>query len=314
MKAALLHKPYDIRIEEIADPKVGPEDVLLEGIHTGICGSDINRYKGFKGSEAPVFPAILGHEISGTVSRTGEKVTDFQVGDRVYGIQPESLSRYVVVPQARLFKLPDTVGLEEAQSIGPVGGTLHAINLSGIRIGDTVVVLGPGHAGLILIQWAKMAGANQVVITGTRDNRLQAAKELGVDFTINIREEDPAKRIRDITDGLGVDVVIEATGRPEAVRHAIEMVKVDGTIVIYGVGQELVDGFDIYSIYRKHIKMIGTQGRTDHERETVVRYLASGKLAVKPIITHIFSLEETGKAFEIVDKRLENVIRAIIKS
>jgi L-iditol 2-dehydrogenase len=314
MKAALLHKPYDIRIGEIEDPKVGPEDVLLEGIHTGICGSDINRYKGFRGSDEPVYPAILGHEISGTVTKAGEEVTDFQVGDRVYGINRESLSRYLVVPQARLFKLPDNVGLEVAQSIGPIGGTLHAINLSGISIGDNVVVLGPGHAGLILAQWAKMAGADQVIVTGTRDNRLRVAKELGADFTVNIREEDPAERIKDITGGLGVDVVIEATGRPDAVRQTIELVKVDGTVVIYGVGQELVDGFDIFSVYRKRIKMIGTQGRTDRERETVVKYLASGKLAVKPIITHFFPLEETRKAFEIVDKRLENVIRAVITS
>lgn len=314
MQAALLHKPYDIRIGEIEDPKVGPEDVLLEGIHTGICGSDVNRYKGFRGPDEPVYPAILGHEISGTVTKAGEEVTDFQVGDRVYGIHRESLSRYLVVPQARLFKLPDNVGLEAAQSIGPIGGTLHAINLSGISIGDSVVVLGPGHAGLILAQWAKMAGADQVIVTGTRDNRLRVAKELGADFTVNIGEEDPAERIKDITGGLGADVVIEATGRPDAVRQTIELVKVDGTVVIYGVGQELVDGFDIFSVYRKRIKMIGTQGRTDRERETVVKYLASGKLVVKPIITHFFPLEETRKAFEIVDKRLENVIRAVITS
>jgi len=159
-----------------------------------------------------------------------------------------------------------------------------------------------------------MAGADQVIATGTRANRLEVARNLGADITINIREEDPAERIKEITGGRGADVVIEATGRPDAVRQTLEMVKIEGTVIIYGVGQELVDGFDVYTLYHNRIRMIGTRGRTDHERETVVKYLASGKLAIKPFITHVFPLEETQKAFEVVDKRLDNVIRAVIKS
>lgn len=314
MKGAVLHEPYDIRIEEVEDPKIGPEDLLLESVHTGICGSDVNRYKGFKGSEPPVYPAILGHEFSGIVARVGEKVKDFRAGDRVYGIHPDSLSRFFAVPQDKAFKLPDSVGLEEAQSIGPLGGTLHAINISGIKIGDVVAVLGPGHAGLVFVQWARMAGAGQVIATGTRDNRLELARNLGADIGINIRKENLTERIKEITGGLGADVVIEATGRPDAVRQTLEIVKVEGTVIIYGVGQEMVEGFDVYTLYRNRIKMIGTRGRTDRERETVVKYLASGRLAIKPIITHVFPLEETQRAFEVVDKRLDNVIRAVIKS
>lgn len=314
MKAALLHKPYDIRIEEIEDPKVGPEDVLLAHVSTGICGTDVNRYKGFKGPEETVYPAVLGHEFGGEVVEVGRKVDRFRVGDRVYGVVPESLRQYFRVPQAKLFKLPDNVSLEEAQSLGPISGTLHAVNTGRIKIGDVVVILGPGHAGLILVQWAKIAGADHVVITGTRDNRLQIAKNLGADITVNARKEDPVKRVKEITDGLGADVIIEATGRPDGVKQAIEMAKAEGTVVIFGVGQELVDGFDIFTIYRSKIKMIGTRGRTDIERETAVKYLASGKITVKPIITHFLPLEETGRGFEMVDKRLENVIRVVIKS
>ncbi len=314
MKAALLHKPYDIRIEEIDDPQTGPEEVLLAHISTGICGTDVNRYKGFKGPEETVYPAILGHEFGGEVIEVGEKVERFKVGDRVYGIVQQSLTQYFRVPQSKLYKLPDNVTLEEAQSLGPISGTLHAINTGGIKIGDLVVVLGPGHAGLILVQWAKIAGADHVVITGTRENRLQIARDLGADSTINVKEEDPVRRLKEISRGLGADVVIEATGRPDGVRQAIELVKPEGTVVIFGVGQELVDGFDIFNVYRNKIRVIGTRGRTDCEREVALSYLSSGRVKVKPIITHFLPLEDTRKGFEIVDKRLEDAIRVVIKS
>jgi len=190
---------------------------------------------------------------------------------------------------------------------------LHAVNISGIKIGDTVAVLGPGHAGLLLIQWVKAAGADPVICVGTRENRLQVARGLGADLTVSTRDGDPVKRVKEITGGVGPDVIIEATGRPDAVKQAVEMVRVEGTIVIYGVGQEPIDGFDIFSIYRKRIKMVGTMGRSDRERETALKYLGSGKVTVKPIITHILPLEETRRGFELVDKRLENVIRVVIK-
>jgi 2-desacetyl-2-hydroxyethyl bacteriochlorophyllide A dehydrogenase len=313
MKAALLHKPYDIRVEDVEDPKIGPEDVLLEQVHTGICGSDVNRYKGIKEMGEPVYPIILGHEMAGVVAKVGEKVKGFQPGDRVWGINFQSLTQYYSAPQSKLFKLPDGIPLEHAQSLGPLGGTLHAIHVAGIQIGYTVAVLGPGHAGLVLTQWAKIAGADRVITIGTRENRLQVAKGLGADFVVNAKSEDPVKRVKEITGGSGADVVIEAAGRPDAVRQAVEMVKTDGTIVIYGLGQEPVDGFDIFAVYRKRIRMIGTQGRTDRERETVVKYMASGKISVKPIISHVLSLEETKRGFEIVDKRLDDAIRVVIK-
>jgi 2-desacetyl-2-hydroxyethyl bacteriochlorophyllide A dehydrogenase len=314
MKVALLHKPYDIRIEEREEPKVGPEDVLVEEVHTGICGSDVNRYMGLRGSGEPVYPAILGHEFGGRVKKVGEKVKGFQAGDRIIGTAHESLCQYFLLPQTALLKLPEEVSLEESQSIGPLGGTLHATNLGGIQIGDVVVVLGPGHAGLIMVQWAKIAGADQVVLSGTRENRLQVGKKLGADFTINTREEDPVKRVKEITGGAGADVVIEATGRPDAVKQAIDMVKTEGNIVIFGVGQEAIDGFDIYAIYQRKIKIIGARGRTEREKKAALKYLVSGKVSVKPIITHVFPLEEAQKAFEVADKRLDNAIRIVIKS
>ncbi len=313
MKAVLLHKPYEIRIEDIEDPKIGPEDVLLEQVHTGICGSDVNRYKGFRGPVGTIYPVILGHEFGGKVVKVGEKVKGFQAGDRVWGINHGSMSQYFLVPQAKLFKLPSSISVEESQSLGHLGGTLHAINASGTQIGDTVVILGPGHAGLILTQWAKAAGADHVIVVGTRENRLQLAKDLGADFIVNTREEDPVKRVKDITGGSGANVVIEAAGSPDAVKQSVEMVKIDGTIVIYGVIHESVDGFDSFALNRKRIRMIGTQGRTDRERETAVKSLASGKISVKPIISHILPLEEAKRGFEIVDKRLENAIRVVIK-
>jgi 2-desacetyl-2-hydroxyethyl bacteriochlorophyllide A dehydrogenase len=261
-----------------------------------------------------IYPTILGHEFGGVVARVGEKVKGFQAGDRVWGINFGSLSQFFLVPQTKLFKLPDSISLEDSQSLGPMGGTLHAINMGGIQIGSTVVVLGPGHAGLVLTQWAKIAGADRVITVGTRESRLRVAKSLGADFIVNTKREDPVKRVKELTGSSGADVVMEAAGRPDAVRQAVEMVKTDGTIVIYGLGQEPVDGFDIFAVYRKRIRMIGTQGRTDRERETVVKYLASGKITVKPIISHVLPLEETKRGFEIVDKRLDDAIRVVIKA
>ena len=137
---------------------------------------------------------------------------------------------------------------------------------------------------------------------------------MGADFTVNIKEDDPIKAVKDYTNGVGPDVVIEATGRPSAIRQAIEMIKMNGTVVIFGVAQEKVDGFDSWEVYRKELDIFGVAGRgtTAIDRKIALNYLASGKLTVKPILTHVLPLEMTKRAFEIVDKRLEGVIRVVI--
>lgn len=331
MKAAVLYGPYDIRIEEIAEREIGAEDVLIERTRTGMCGTDVSMYKGLIKDIS--YPIVLGHELAGVIGKVGEKVKDFQVGDRIYGRAPPwewvegkrtrkgSFAQYTVTPSKMASKLPNNISLEEAQSIEILQMTLNAIRNSGIKIGDRVAILGPGHAGLLMTQWVKIAGADRIIVTGTRECRLKVARDLGANFTVNTMAEDPVKKVKEYTDGIGPDIVIEATGRPDAVNQGVAMVKREGAVMIFGVAQEPVDGFDAYAVYEKRIKVfypIGGGMQDEKEsaraREKAVNYLASGRIAVKPLITHVLSLDETKKAFEIVDKRLEDVIRLVVKS
>lgn len=312
MKAALLYKPYDIRLEEIEKPKVGPKDILVVP-HTGVCGTDINRYKGLLEGEQVVYPYVLGHEFTGIVDEVGKQVSNFQIGDKVYGIKYGSFSQYHLVPIDRAYKLPKDANLVDATSVTAVMMTLRAIKKVGHLVGRDIVIIGPGHAGLLLTQWAKIMGAERIIVTGTRENRLKIARDLGANITINTREEDPVQKVKEYTDGVGPDAVIEATGRPEAVVQAVEMVKTDGSIVIFGVAQEPVEKFDTFKIYRKRISMLGTMGNTEDERAPAMRYLLSGKISVKPIITHVLPLKEIKRGLEMVDNRLEDVIRMVIK-
>lgn len=340
MKAAVLHKPYDIRVENIKVPEKLTKEVLIKVGATGVCGTDILVYKGLY--PRVVYPIVPGHEFAGIITRIGKKISGFQPGNKVIGVGGRecgscyfcktgksnlcqnrvglgrevngSLAEYVKCDA--IYKIPDDVDIIEAQSIPTIASAIHAVDTGGVKIGDTVAIVGPGHAGLLLVQVARIAGASQIILTGTRQNRLDIGKDLGADYIVNVKREDPIETVRSITDGLGADVVIEAAGTQTAAKEAIEMVKTSGTIVIFGLVEKPLKNFEIFKVYHKELQIVGSRGarRENLDFERSIRLLSTGKVKIKPLITHILPLEETEKAFQIAEKRLEGAIRVVIGS
>lgn len=338
MKAAVLYKPYDLKVEDLDEPEIGPHEVLIEVKATGVCGTDILTYKGL--GPYVSLPVIPGHEFSGEVAKIGAKVSGIQLGARMvfegsWGCgdcylcrtgrsmlcekathvgrdSNGSFAQYVKIPAKQLLELPQNVSFEDAQSVTTIASAVRAVKLSEISIGDNVAILGPGHAGLIISQVAKLAGASRVIVTGTRDNRLRLASELGAEFTVNVRREDVIKAIKDLTEDLGVDVVIEATGSPLAVKQAIDIVTPGGTIVIFGVAGKAVDQFEVVKVYAKEIRILGSHGGLG-EYDRALKLLSLNKVRVRPLITHELPLEETERALKIADGRIDDAIRVLVK-
>src|SRR5665647_1208999 len=172
-----------------------------------------------------------------------------------------ALAEYIVVPENILLKINENVSSIEAQSVVGIATGLRAIDRSGLKIGDNVLLIGPGYSGLIMVQLCKLAGASDVVIVGTRDDRLKIAENLGVDYTINSKQNlDWERNLLERTRNLGFDVCIEASGSVSGLLSAFRMVKKGGKIIQFGTSFNKIDGLPQKDFYTKEISLIGSKG------------------------------------------------------
>jgi len=235
MKAARLYGPRDLRIEEVPVPEVAGDQVLVQMHSVGICGTDLLVYRG----DLPVRPGtILGHECAGVVAATGPDVQRHRVGDRVFveagwgcgscvycrrGLilhctHKASLGRtvdgafaeYVAVPERVVHPIAENVPFDDAQSASTIGSAIRALGHIRPTVGDSAAVVGSGHAGLILMQLLRLSGLQWVAMVGTREKRLELARELGADLVVDARSDNPVEKVLEATEGLGVDLVGEA--------------------------------------------------------------------------------------------------------
>ena len=253
MKAVVLHEADDMRLEERPVPEPGPGEVLLRVNVTSICGTDVKvLHRKLLGQPAGEF--IMGHEYAGTVAALGPGVDELTVGDRVavevhkgcercencikgwytsclnYGNMAKGhrakgltcdggFAEYAVNHVNTLYKLPDNLTFEQACMVTTAASPLWAIDLmGGYLAGETVLVQGPGPIGLLAVQLAKALGAERVILSGTRPERLEIGKKLGADFLVNVRHESLPRRVAEITAGKGADSVLECAGVPRRCR------------------------------------------------------------------------------------------------
>src|SRR5216684_5744083 len=265
MTAAVLHGAGDLRVEARAVPEPGPGEVLLRVNVASICGTDL-KVLNRKLAGQPDGDFVMGHEYAGTVAALGPGVDEFAVGERVavevhkgcercencikgwytsclnYGNLAKGhrakgltcdggFADYAANHVNTLYRLPDNLTFEQACMVTTAASPLWAIDLIGGYVaGETVLILGPGPIGLIAVQLCKALGAERVILTGTRDERLEIGRKLGADFTINVRKENLADRVREITHGKGADSVLECAGGPTSMQEALENVRRGGRI------------------------------------------------------------------------------------
>ncbi|MCL5985619.1 MAG: alcohol dehydrogenase catalytic domain-containing protein [Actinobacteria bacterium] len=342
MLAALLKGVEKIEIADVPIPQPEPNEVQIKVHAVGICGTDMHIYKGygFVGEQLPV-DLILGHEFSGTITKLGSEVTDFKIGDRVV-IEPNigcgecatcisgayvlcergqkiigihrhgGFAEYAVVPKEKVFKIPGSIPFSDASIMEPFAITVYGMMRAGFYPGDWVVVLGPGVAGLCFVQLAKAAGASKVILIGPNPARLTVGEKIGADLTINSRNEDPLKKVMELTNGRGVDFVFEAAGVPETVSQMFKYAKPRGRVCIYGVPVELVDGVDFAEFLMKDLVLVAAAG-AQNTFPRAIEIVASKKVDLGAMITHKFKLSEIEHGFEVVEKRLDGVAKAIVQ-
>jgi len=345
MKALIIYKPNDLRVEEVDIPKIKDDEVLVKVEAVGICGSDIEIKNGTY-PDYIAYPIIPGHETAGTVVEVGKNVFGLKVGDRV-AIEPHAgcgqcrnckvgyysycvnygkpghrtlgftvnggFAEYVAAPARNCHKLPSNLSFEEGAMAVSAGTSMFGLMEIGVDAGEFIVVIGPGPIGLTALALVKALGAGTTVIVGTRWSRLNLAKELGADVLVNIREgQDPVKVVLELTDGLGADLVINTTPSPESVAQSVKMLRRGGRLLMLGITWEptpLVLG----EIVVKGITIKGTRGEARNALDRVISLASSGKIDLKKIITNVFPLSEVIHAFEVFEKRIGDPVKVVVK-
>ncbi len=328
MFALRLHAPNDLRLDEIPVPEAGPGEVLVHVHRCGICGTDLHITKG--NFPAPNLPLTLGHEFSGTVVSTGQGVDQGLVGDRVVvdinmscghcyfctrgqklfcpfvsqlGVHSAGgLAEYVVAPAANLHVLPTTVSLDTAAYVEPLACAIHGQDRIGIRSGDSVLVIGGGPMGLAHIALARLSGASTVIVSEPDPARAKRAAQMGADQVINPFEVDIASTLRDLTHGIGPDVVIEAVGSVPTYESAVALVRRGGRILAYGAppqtAQMSLRPFDIYS---KELTIVGSYAGTYHTWPRAISLLAGGRFDPSLIVDSVRPLAESVEAVKALE-------------
>ena len=344
MKAAIKNAKGEFDITEVETPKIPrPDWVLAQVKVAGICGTDLRHWK----KEDPNLEhRIMGHELAGEVVEVGADVTDLKPGDRVvietvlgddscewcniqqynvcphlYEVRMETVSRafakYVIGPAKKFYKLPDHVSFEEATLLDTFSVSLHAIQLSGLKINDKVAIIGAGPIGLGQLQLAKACGAD-VIITDVVDSSLAIAKELGADVIVNTKNEDGKKQLMEFTDGRGADITFECAGgpsMPDTLPQAVDFTRIGGKVVVVGgfeTGKTPIT-LEWQRLQKAEIQIIPSASYAYWgiypEMQMCLDLLANGKLNAKKLITHSFSLDDINKAFETaMDKENTNAI------
>lgn len=347
MRAAVLNEPGDLEVREVPVPEPGAGEVLVRVRACGVCGSDIHiRDHGWL-QEGTAYPLVPGHEWTGEVVATGPETSAFQVGDRVadethggcgycrnckrgrytaclnygrhdrghrhYGFTVDGgYATYCAIRERNLHRLPDGLSFREGTLITTAACSLYGVERAGVEAGDTVAVLGPGPIGLTAVQCAKLSGAREVLLTGTRDDRLAVGRGVGADHTVNVREADPVEAVRALTDGVGPDVVIETAGVHETVRQAVEMVRPAGRVGIIGNPGEGDTPIPTQAIVNGDLEVYGVKAQGDNSAGRVAQLMTQPGFLTEPLITHTFDLDDLHEAMATFEDRESGAIKVVV--
>lgn len=342
MKTAVMTDLRKVEIQERSIPVPKENEVLVKVEYVGICGSDLHYYESGRIGDFVVEPPfVLGHEAGGTVAGVGSNVKNLKVGDRV-ALEPGKtcgecefcktgkynlckdvvffatppvdgvFQEYVAHEAGLCFKLPENVSTMEGALIEPLAVGMHAARQGGAALGQTAVVTGAGCIGLAALLSLKAMGVSKVVMVDVMEKRLAKAKEMGADLVINGKEEDTVAKIMEYTEGKGLDLGIETAGTQITAGQLIKGAKKGAVIVFVG-----------YSASGEMTLPIGMALDKELTFKTVFRYrniypmaidaVASGKIAIKDVVTDFFELDEIQNALEVCVTNKADVVKGVIK-
>lgn len=336
MKAILVTEPKKIEIIEKQIPKIqNSDDVLVKIKAAGICGSDVHIYHGT--SPVATYPRVVGHEMVGEVIEIGNKVANIKVGDKVV-IEPMigcgecyacksgrpnacatlkvrgchvdgGFQEYFVSPEKAIFKFNDNIPWEKAAMIEPYTIADQITWRADVRPGDYVFIIGAGPIGLCVLEMAKLKGGI-CIISDFNEKRLGVAKELGADYIINPKNEDPLEKVRKITNGMGSNVTIDAVCLPQTFEQAVEITSVAGRVMSLGFTTEPSKIAQL-SITLKELDIRGSRHQT-FKFAHVVQLFNEGKLHADKLVSNIFDFKDINKALDLIENKPNEICKIVL--
>ena len=316
MKAVAMVKPGLFNVYDIEKPIPKQNEILLKIEVCGLCSSELGMWK--NKSLKPSEPLFIGHEASGVIEAVGSEVTQFAVGERVTVFTDKGgYAEYLAVPEEWAIKVDGHVPIEYALG-EPIGCAMNGAKRSGVEIGDTVVIIGLGFMGSLIMQGVKLKGAARIIVVDPREESHQLAKKFGADIILNPQKENVEERILELTDGAGADVVIECTGYQEPLTLATQVVRIRGRIVIFGYHQGGPRTIDVQAWNWKGLDIVNAHERDPNKylegMRVGIQLLNAGMLNMEPLVTHYFTLDEINEAFETANRKPAGFIKAVIRN
>ena len=341
MKALLLSEYNKLQMKDLPSPIPGADELLIQVAACGICGSDVHGYDGSTGRRIP--PIVMGHEAAGVVSAVGAEVSGFSPGDRVtfdstvfcgvcdYCVKGEvnlcnrrqvigvscgeyrragAFAEFLTVPARVAYQLPENLSFAEAAMLEAVSVALHGVAVSEMKDGETVLVIGAGMIGLLLVQAARAAGASRVFVSDVDATRLKLADALGANETFLASGAALIEEVLQRTEGRGVDVVLEAVGREETIAAGIDCVRKGGTVTLVGNISPQV-GLPLQKVVSRQIRLQGSCASAGEYPEAM-RLMADGRIKVAPLITAVAPLSDGPAWFERLHAREPNLMKVVL--
>ncbi|MFP3154822.1 NAD(P)-dependent alcohol dehydrogenase [Lachnospiraceae bacterium ZAX-1] len=342
MKVAIMEGIGKMGFVERDIPKPSADEVLVKVEYVGVCGSDLHYYEtGAIGNFIVEPPFVLGHESGGTVVEVGKGVTHLSVGDRValepgktcgkceacregkYNLCPDVVffatppvdgvfQEYVAHEAGLCFKLPDNVSTLEGALIEPLAVGFHAANQGSAQAGQSAVVFGAGCIGLVTLLALKAKGVSNVTVVDVMPKRLEKALELGASTVINGAQEDVEERVRELTNGRGVDLAIETAGMEITTNQSIRVTKKGATIVLVGYSKTGKMTLNTSEALDKELTL-KTIFRYRHIYPMAIEAVANGNVDIKGIVTNYFDFDDIQNAMDESVKDKANIVKAVVK-
>ena len=333
MRVAMYYRNTDVRLQQMPKPEIGPGEILVKVISSGICGSDVMEWYRIKRA-----PLVLGHEIAGDIVEVGKDVKTYNVGQRVFvshhvscgeciycrkghestcdtlrttNFHPGGFAEFIRVPEVNVksgvYVLPKELTYDDGAFIEPLACVVRGFRLGGFRKGHTVLVLGSGIAGLLQIKLAKALGAGKVIATDISGYRLDAARRFGADVALNAIYDVP-KLVREANGGRGADFVIVCAGAPKVIDQALKSVDRGGSVLLFAPPKPgILVPVPFGDLWKDEVSITMTYAGSPRDINEAIELLHTKKVVVSDMITHRFGLAGTGKGFELVARAGESI-------
>ncbi len=337
----MLYGVKDLRIQETEIPRIGDSEVLVKVKAATTCGTDLKIYQRGYVEKIIKLPTIFGHEWAGEVVDIGTKLEWPQKGMRVragnsapclhctmcqkgkYNLCENMIwlwgayAEYIKVPARMVLvnmqEIPAHVSYEEASLAEPLACVLHGVEEAGVKLGDSVAIIGAGPIGLLHLLTVKKMGVEKAIMIDLVDERLDFAKKVGADETINSGRENAMEKVREYTSGYGVDVAIEAIGVPATWEQALKLARKGGTVLEFGgcpPGTEI--RLNAEQLHYGEMKVLGAFHTTPLHFRKALSLIASRTIDVRPLITRKMKLAQLREAFNILSTSKNEIKIAIV--